>query len=203
MKYLRLVIPAALLSTVFGFVLPDYQVSIVGGFTGFLITIALGTAFSLVYHGYKAMEPRMVRRFSGKKLRPEHTFYIGLVGLTAVSTLLLVGVSAFTGLLVLGGWIGAIKAGLCLTLLGTAVVPPPSLFNSSADAATKPAPQPAPEPTPVEEPAAPADTAAAGDTAAPIGVPVSGVAAATGTEGVVPVVTDTPASDAPPTTDGK
>ena len=168
MKYLRFVIPAALLSAVFGFILPDYQITPAGGFTGFLLTVTLGTAFSLVFHGYKLAEPRLIRRFSGKKLRPEHTFYLGLLGMSVVSALLLFGFASFTGLLAVGGWFGVVKAGFCLALVGSALVPSPSVLgNTVGEDAVKPA-------APVEPTteAAPVPDTAVDDTNAPIGVPV-------------------------------
>lgn len=174
MKYLRFVIPAALLSAVFGFILPDYQVTTAGGFTGFLLTVTLGTAFSLVFHGYKLAEPRIIRRFSGKKLRPEHTFYLGLLGMSAVSALLIFCFASFTGLLAVGGWFGVVKAGFCLALVGSALVPSPSVLGSSTnDVATKPDPQPQPvKPNDLVTVSEPITE----DTSAPIGVPVSATA---------------------------
>lgn len=173
MKYLRFVIPAALLSAVFGFILPDYQVTTAGGFTGFLLTVTLGTAFSLVFHGYKLAEPRIIRRFSGKKLRPEHTFYLGLLGMSAVSALLIFGFASFTGLLAVGGWFGVVKAGFCLALVGSALVPSPSVLGSTKhetaakqEPVKEPVTEPAPAPAVVTEPAVE-------DTNAPIGVPVN------------------------------
>lgn len=150
MRYLRFLVPAAALSFAFGFILPEFKVTVPGGVVGFLLTIGLGAGFGLIYNGYKFVEPRLVRRFSGNKLRPEHVFYLGLLGMSILSSLILVGVAQFTGLLTVAGVFAAGIAGLSLTMIGTALVPSPALSSSNA---TEPKPEPQPEPAPVTEPA--------------------------------------------------
>ncbi len=166
MRYLRFLVPAAALSCAFGFLLPEFKVTGPGGFIGFVLTIGLGTAFSLFYNGYKAVEPRLIRRLSGEKLRPEHVFYLGLLGIAALSSLALVGIASFTSLLTVGGVLAAVNAGVCLTTIGTALVPSSALRQ---DTVTEPKPEPVPavEPTPVPavEPAPVPDTAAAAEKA--------------------------------------
>lgn len=150
MKYLRFVLPAAALSIVFGFILPDYQVTTAGGMTGFMIALTLGTAFSLLFHGYKKVEPRLIRRFTSKKLRSEHVFYAGLFGVSLLSALLLFAFATFTGLLTVVGTFALLKAGFCLALVGTALVP--ATTQSEVQPVAAPAPVVVPAPAPAAEP---------------------------------------------------
>lgn len=201
MRYLRFIVPAAALSFAFGFILPEFKVSVPGGFTGFLLNIGLGAAFALLYNGYKAVEPRIVRRFSGNKLRPEHVFYIGLAGLAVTTAVSLSLLAHFTTLLHVGGFIAAAYAGICLTMIGTALVPSPTLRADQVE-------EPKVEPAPVEEPK-PAVEPAPAATEQPVAPPAAtseekAVVAETPTDAVVKndqVVSpsaDAPGTQAPP-----
>lgn len=205
MKYLRYLVPFIALSCAFAFLLPEATgVKLPPGFLGFVMTATLGAVFALIYNGYKAVEPALVKRFTGQKVRYEHIFYGGFLGMVVLSSLALVALSSFTTLVTVAGTLGVVKAGFYLALIGTALVPSPSLRKQHEETATEPKPEPAEQPAPAVVPTT------GEQTAAPVVVPTTGeqtaapaVVPTTGDQNLAPAVVPTTGEQVVDTTGSK